>query len=87
MRKLSLIIAATAAISIAHMTASSAAELPIYEANGLPISPVQVGVLGAAQVQGQAQVTTTALSPHQLSVLTPRPQRTAASDRKGPAIN
>jgi hypothetical protein len=84
---MSLIIAATAAISIARMTAGSAAELPIYEANGLPISPVQVGLLGAAHIQGQAQVTTTALSPHQLSVLTPRPKRTAASDRKGPATN
>lgn len=90
MKKMSLIIAAAAAISMAGAAASSGAELPTYEADGLPISPVQVGVLGTAHVQEQSQVTTSALSPHQLSVLTPRPKHTAAtvaSGRNGRATN
>ena len=75
----SFIIAAAAAISLASAPAGFAAELPTYEVNGLPISPVQVGVLGGAHVQEQPQVTATVLSSHQLKVLTPRPKRTAAT--------
>ena len=78
MKKMSLLIAA-AAISMAGATAGAAAELPTYQAGGLPISPVQVRVLGAAHVQEQSQVTTTALSAHQLSVLTPRPKQTTTA--------
>jgi hypothetical protein len=85
MKKMSLLIAAVAAISMAGATAGSAAELPTYEAAGLPISPVQVGVLGAAQVQEQSQAN--ALSPHQLRVLTPRPKQAAAIGRDGRATN
>jgi hypothetical protein len=86
MKKMSLLIAAVAAISMAAgATAGSAAELPTYEAAGLPISPVQVGVLGAAQVQEQSQAN--ALSPHQLRVLTPRPKQAAAMGRDGRATN
>jgi hypothetical protein len=59
--------------------ASFAAELPTYELKGLPISPVQVGLLGAANVREQSPVAGTAVSPHQLSVLTPRPKLKAAS--------
>jgi hypothetical protein len=80
-KKTYLSIAAAVAISIAGGTASFAAELPTYEAAGLPISPVQVGLLGAANVQ-QSQVATTTpttASPHQLSVLTPRPKLRAAT--------
>jgi len=90
MKKTFLLIVAVAAISIAGVTAGSAAELPAYEAAGLPISPVQVGVLGAAHVEEQSQATSTALSAHQLSVLTPRPRQTAAtaaSGRNGRATN
>ena len=83
MKKMSLLIAAVAAISMAGATVGSAAELPTYEAAGLPISPVQVGVLGAAQVQEQSQAN--ALSPHQLRVLTPRPKQAAAMGRDGRA--
>jgi hypothetical protein len=74
---------AAVAISIAAVTAGFAAELPTYEANGLPISTVQVGVLGAAHVQEQPAVATTAASPHQLKVLAQRPKltTTAASSR------
>jgi hypothetical protein len=78
-KKTSLTIAAVAAISIAAVTAGFAAELPTYEANGLPISAVQVGVLGAAHVQEQSQVTSTAASPHQLKVLAQRPRLTSAT--------
>jgi hypothetical protein len=85
MKKMSLLIAAVAAISMAGATAGSAAELPTYEAAGLPISPVQVGVLGAPQVQEQSQAN--ALSPHQLRVLTPRPKQAAAMGRDGRATN
>ncbi|WP_312015094.1 hypothetical protein [Bradyrhizobium lablabi] len=88
MKKISLVVAAAAAISIGAATASSAVELPTYEADGLPISPVQVGVLGAARVQGQSEVTTNTPSPHQLSVLTPRRKQTAATSvRNGRVTN
>ena len=79
MKKTYLSIAAVVAISIAGGTASFAAELPAYEVAGLPISPVQVGLLGAAHVQQQSPVATTTASPHQLSVLTPQPKLRAAT--------
>lgn len=56
--------------------ASSA--LPTYEANGLPISPVQAALLGAANVREQSPSAATA-SPHQLQVLTPRPRLKTAT--------
>ncbi|MGL3211783.1 hypothetical protein [Bradyrhizobium sp. BR 1433] len=65
-----------AALAIA--TAASAAELPTYEAAGLPISAVQAGVIGAANAREQAPVATTSATPHQLSVLTPRNKMTTA---------
>ncbi len=78
MKKTSLSIAA-AAVLIAGGTAGFAAELPTYEVTGLPISPVQVQVLGAANVREQSPVSTSAASPHQLSVLTPRAKMTTAT--------
>ena len=75
MKKTSLTIAAVAVISIAGGTAGFAAELPTYETTGLPISAVQVRVLGAANVQEQSPVPTSTASPHQLSVLTPRTKK------------
>ena len=74
-----LIVAAVAAISIAGGTAGFAAELPSYEARGFPISPVQAGLLGAADVREQSPASTTAASPHQLSVLTPHRKLTTAT--------
>jgi hypothetical protein len=71
-KKIHLSIAAAAAISLAGATAGFAAELPSYEARGLPISAVQVGVLGAANVQERTAVPASTLTPLQLSVLTPR---------------
>lgn len=79
MKKTYLSLAAAAVISMAGGTAGFAAELPTYEAAGLPISAVQVQVLGAANAREQALVPTSAASPHQLSVLTPRTKLTTAT--------
>ncbi len=77
MNKISMSIAAVAALSIATATAAVAAELPSYEAAGLPISAVQLRVLGAANVQEQSPVANSTITPVQLSVLTPRNKQTA----------
>ena len=77
MKKTYLSIAAAAVISMAGGTAGFAAELPTYEAAGLPISAVQIQVLGAANVREQAPAPTSAA----LRVLTPRTQLTTASTR------
>ena len=58
MKKTYLSIAAAALISIAGATAGFAAELPSYETKGLPISAVQVSVLGAADVREQSPALT-----------------------------
>src|SRR5438093_1669970 len=83
-QKTYLSIAAAALISIAGATAGFAAELPAYETSGLPISAVQVRVLGAADVREQSAALTTTTSPHQLSVLTPRTTRTAETAAPAP---
>ena len=67
MKKSYLSIAA-AVISVAGTTAGFAAELPTYEANGFPISPVQVGLLGAAKVR-QSPVATLPASAQRPGVL------------------
>ncbi|SFO81137.1 hypothetical protein SAMN05216330_104773 [Bradyrhizobium sp. Ghvi] len=76
MNKKTLSIAA-AVLAIASSTATFAAELPAYEANGIPASPVQVRVLGAAHVEQQVAAPATSLTPLQASVLTPRKLKTA----------
>jgi hypothetical protein len=78
-KKTYLSIAAAAVISMAGGTAGFAAELPTYQAAGLPISAMQVQVLGAANVGEQSPAPTYAASPHQLSVLTPRTKMTTAT--------
>ena len=78
MKKTYLSIVAAAVISIAGGTAGFAAELPSYETTGLPISAVQVRVLGAANVREQSPVATSTVTPLQLSVLTPRTKLTTA---------
>jgi hypothetical protein len=83
-KKTYLSVAAAALISIAGATAGFAAELPSYEAKGLPISAVQVGVLGAADVREQSPVLTSTATAHQLSVLTPRTTRTAETAAPAP---
>ena len=70
MKKTYLSIAAVAAVLMANGTAGFAAELPTYEVTGLPISPVQAQVLGAADVRERLPAMTSAASPHQPGVLT-----------------
>ena len=76
MNKKTLSIAA-AILTIAGSTAGFAAELPTYETNGFPVSPLQVRVLGAAHVEQQAVAPTTVASVHQAKVLSPRKVKTA----------
>lgn len=76
MQKTYLTIAA-AVISIAGATVAAAAELPTYETKGLPMSAVQLRVLGAADVTQQSPALTSTVTAHQLGVLTPRKTRTA----------
>jgi hypothetical protein len=75
---------AAAALSIAGATASFATELPSYQAKGLPISAVQVRVLGAADVREQSPALTSTATAHQISVLTPRKTRTAETAAPAP---
>ncbi len=76
MNKKTLSIAA-AILMIVGGTAAVAAELPTYEANGLPVSPLQVRVLGAAHVEQQVAAPATVASVHQAKVLSPRKVTTA----------
>lgn len=76
MNKNTLSIAA-AVLTLAGTTATFAAELPSYEANGMPASPVQVRVLGATRVEQQVTAPATSMTALQASVLTPRKQKTA----------
>jgi hypothetical protein len=69
-KKTYLSVAAVAAVLMAGGTAGFAAELPTYEAMGLPMSPVQVQVLGAANARERLPAMTSAASPHQPGVLT-----------------
>jgi hypothetical protein len=83
MKKMSLSVAVAVVLAMTALTSGVAAELPAYEKVGLPISAVQLQVLGAANVREQSPVATAAASPHQLSVLTPRPKITATSAAPG----
>ncbi len=78
MKKIALSLAAVA-VSVAGSSAVLAAELPSYEVNGFPISPVQARVLGAAHVQEQPAASSAIASPVQVSVLTPRNRKTATT--------
>ena len=78
MNKISLSTAAMLTLSAAG--SALAAELPSYEKAGLPVSAVQVQVLGAENVREAAPVATTA-TPVQLSVLTPRSRIKTAQGR------
>ena len=78
MKKISLSIAA--AVLATAVTGAVAAELPTYEKAGLPVSAVQVQVLGAENVQ-EASPAAPSVTPVQLSVLTPRHKITTAQGR------
>jgi hypothetical protein len=71
LKTISLPIAAAAMLALTAATGAVAAELPSYEKAGLPVSAVQLQVLGAENVQEAAPVATSA-TPVQLSVLAPR---------------
>jgi hypothetical protein len=75
-KKISLAIAA----AMLAATGAVAAELPSFEKAGLPVSAVQVRVLGAENVQEAAPAPTSA-TPVQLSVLSPRGNITTAQGR------
>ncbi len=82
MRIVSMI--AAVGLMIAGTASAFAGELPSFEAKSLPISAVQVQVLGAADVQEQAPVATLTAagmpaSPAQIAVLTPRAKRFASN--------
>ena len=79
MNKICLSIAA-AMLALSAAGGALAAELPSYEKAGLPVSAVQVQVLGAENVREAAPVATTA-TPVQLSVLTPRSRIKTAQGR------
>lgn len=79
MKKTTLSIAAAAVISFVAATAGFAAELPSYETTGLPISAVQLRVLGGANVEQASPVQTATATPVQLSVLTPRTKKMTAA--------
>lgn len=71
MNRVSLSIAAAAISAVSGAT--FAAELPTYELTGLPISPMQLQLLGPANVQEQSPTPTVTATPHQVSVLTGQP--------------
>jgi hypothetical protein len=83
-QKTYLSIAAAAVLSMAGSAACFAAELPNYETKGLPVSAVQVRVLGAADVREQSPALTSTATAHQISVLTPRKARTAETAASAP---
>jgi hypothetical protein len=76
-----LSIAAVAALLTGGI-AAKAAELPIYEVMGFPITPHQLVTLGPADAQQQPPAVALThggmpASPHQIAVLTPRQRSTA----------
>ncbi|OPY96125.1 hypothetical protein A5906_02250 [Bradyrhizobium sacchari] len=76
MNKKTLSIAA-AVLAITGSTATFAAELPAYEAYGMPASPVQIRVLGAGHVEQQVSAPATSVTALQAAVLAPRKVKTA----------
>lgn len=66
MNRTSLSIAAAATL-LAGGTAAFAAELPAYELAGFPISPVQLQLLGPANVQERSPTPTVTASRHQVT--------------------
>ena len=71
MKKISLALTAAAVLAMTAVTGAVAAELPSYEKAGLPVSAVQLQVMGAEGVS-EAQPVAVSATPVQLSVLTPR---------------
>ena len=80
MKKISLSITAAAVLAMTALSGAVAAELPSYEKAGLPISAVQLQVLGAENVRETSSVATS-LAPVQLGAPTPRNKVTTAQGR------
>ena len=76
MNKKTLTIVATV-LTIAGATSAFAAELPTCEANGFPVSPLQVRVLGADHVEQRVAAPATVASAHQMKVFGSRKVKTA----------
>ena len=77
------VIAAAAGLSMATSAIVMAAERPSFEMKSLLITPVQVQVLGGADVQERAPAANLTVagmpaSPAQITILTPRRQLVAA---------
>jgi hypothetical protein len=70
-KKISVSFAAAAVLAMTAVTGAVAAELPSYEKAGLPVSAVQLQVMGAEGVS-EASPAVLSATPVQLSVLTPR---------------
>jgi len=73
-----------AVVIAANGAATFTAELPTYEVTGFPISPVQIQVVGASNVQAQSPTPSLTLdgmpaSLHQVSVLMPRHRLTTGA--------
>jgi hypothetical protein len=76
MKRLALF-AAVAVIILQGAGVAAAAELPTYESMGLPITAVEISVVGSTHVREVSPVPTLTVggmpaSPHQIAVLTPR---------------
>lgn len=79
MKKICLSLAA-AMLAMTAAGGAGAAELPSYEKAGLPVSAVQLQVLGGENVQEAAPVAPS-ITPVQRGVLTPRKAITTAQGR------
>src|ERR1700692_3146414 len=80
MKKMFLVAAIAASTTVG--SGARAAELPSFELMGFPITRHQVAVMGAANVQERSPTATLTFggmpgSPHQIAVLTSRPERAA----------
>jgi hypothetical protein len=72
-----VLFAAVAVVILKGADVAAAAELPTYESMGLPITTLQISVVGSSHVQEVSPVPTLTVgsmpaSPHQIAVLTAR---------------
>ena len=72
-----VLFAAVAVVILEGAGVAAAAELPTYESMGLPITALQISVVGSTHVQEVSPVPTLTVegmpaSPHQIAVLTAR---------------
>ena len=77
------------ALARPETAAGLARQLPTFELMGLPITPVQMQVLGAAHAREQSPTPTLVVagmpaSVHQVAVLTPRRKATQAASASAP---